>query len=173
MYDSTSNKLVGFVQSLIDGCPNQDSFFATSAKDILEFFDVVKKANYAYAVMAQPVINTNHSFCVSIFGTDNRFKCDDVIKRWQKMKQLADIEGIHIVGFSSDGDTRLLEAMEISCKEQINLNPNSNQTEEDSYNMSWTWYHMGQNYSSNTLNESQICIQDCVHIATKLRTQLL
>jgi len=30
--------LVGFVQSLIDGCPNQDYFFATSAKDILIFF---------------------------------------------------------------------------------------------------------------------------------------
>ncbi|KAF0714200.1 Uncharacterized protein FWK35_00034430, partial [Aphis craccivora] len=37
---------------LIDGCPNQDSFFATSAKDILNFFDVGIKANYAYAVMA-------------------------------------------------------------------------------------------------------------------------
>lgn len=81
MYDSTSNKLVGFVQSLIDGCPNQDSFFATSAKDILNFFVVGIKANYAYAVMAQPVIDTNHSFCVSIFGTDNRFKCEDVLKR--------------------------------------------------------------------------------------------
>lgn len=31
------------------------------------------------------------------------------------MKQLADIEGLHILGFSSDGDTRLLKAMEISC----------------------------------------------------------
>jgi len=138
MYDSTSNKLVGFVQSLIDGCPNQDSFFATSAKDILNFFDVDIKANYAYAVMAQPVIDTNHSFCVSIFGTDNCFKCEDVLKRWQKMKQLADIEGIHILGFSSDGDTRLLKAMEISCNAQISLDPDSNQTEKNSNDRSWT-----------------------------------
>jgi len=145
-------------------------FFATSAKGILNFFDVGIKANYAYAVMAQPVIDINHSFCVSIFGTDNRFECEDVLKRWQKMKQLADIEGIHILGFSSDADTRILKAMEISCNEQISLDSDSNQIEKNSNDRSWTWYHMGQN---NSFNEGQICIQDSIHIATKLRTRLL
>lgn len=114
MYDSTSNKLVGFVQSLIDGCPNLDSFYATSAKENLDFFDTGIKANYAYVVMAQPIVHTNLSFCVSIFRTDNRFKCDDILKWWKKMNQLALAEGLHIMGFSSDGDIRLLKAMEIS-----------------------------------------------------------
>jgi len=60
--------------------------------------------------------------------------------------------------------------MEISCYEQISLDPDSNQTEKNSNDRSWTWYHMGQN---NSFNEGQICIQDSVHIATKLRTRLL
>jgi len=74
------------------------------------------------------------------------------------MKQLADIEEIHILEFSSDGDTRLLKTMEISCNEQISFDPDSNQIEKKSYDRSWSWYHMGQNNSFNTLNEGQICL---------------
>lgn len=139
---------------------------------ITNFYPIINKIEKI--IVAQPLTDTNHSFCVSIFGTDNRFKCDDVMQRWQQMKQLADIEGIKIIGFSSDGDTRLLKAMELSCNEHINSNlDDSGQTEENTYATSWTWYHMGQNHRFNTLNESKICIQDSVHIATKLRIQLL
>lgn len=52
-------------------------------------------------------------FCLSVFGTDNRFNFSDVIDRWHTMDKLARDVGIQILGYSSDGDTRLLKAMQI------------------------------------------------------------
>lgn len=59
--------------------------------------------------------------------------------------------GIDIIGFSSDGDCRLLSAM----KSRINfdLTPNID--------------------SIKRLNSSPICVQDTIHIGTKLRNRLL
>lgn len=150
-YDTNSNKLVGFVMPLIDGCPKTDTFMATSAREIINHFETGIKSDYAYAIMAQPLSPSAPSFCLSIFGTDNRFTYEDVLKRWEKIHQLASDVGISIIGFSSDGDTRLLKSMNIK-----------------------TFSGRDNTVENNTENiRSQVYVQDTVHIGTKLRTRLL
>jgi len=73
--------------------------------------------------MAKALVDKAPSFCTCIYGTDNRFKYSDVIARWKVMTELAANVGIKILGFLSDGDTRLLKAMKIK-----NSMPNSPQS---------------------------------------------
>ncbi|KYN23201.1 hypothetical protein ALC57_04378 [Trachymyrmex cornetzi] len=105
--------------------------------------------------MAQPLQNNTPSFCLSIFGTDNRFTASDVLKRWIKMQSMAKEFGITILGHSSDGDTRLMKAMKTTYKLPASVENK------------WPWFHC-MKPNSNAL----VC-QDTIHIGTKLRTRLL
>lgn len=117
-YDSISNKIVGFVLPFSNGETNVNAYLATSTTKIAEFFQKNDKENYAYVIMAKPLQDTSSAFCLSIFGTNNKFTSGDVINRWNVMEKLASEVGIKILGFSSDGDTRLLKAMQINAYSQ-------------------------------------------------------
>jgi len=111
--------------------------------------------------MAQPSVPGAPSFCISIFGTNNQFSFTDVISRWEKMIEMATNQNIHILGFSSDGDPRLLKAMQYRCMIQKPISD-------------YLWFQLGSPLGYNsTSHEHQICIQDTTHIGTKLRTRLL
>lgn len=149
-FDSSSNKLIGFVLPLVDGCPKPDTFMATSAQKIMNHFETSIKSDYAYVIMAQPLLPSAPSFCLSIFGTDNRFTYEDVMKIWNKIQKLASYVGITILGFSSDGDTRLLKSMNIK-----------------------TFSSHAQKNNSDSCALQEVYVQDTVYIGTKLRTRLL
>lgn len=53
--------------------------------------------------MAKLLEDAAPPFCLSVFGTDNRFNFSDVIGRWDIMNKLAEDAGIKILGYSSDG----------------------------------------------------------------------
>jgi len=63
-----------------DGRAVVDTLLATSAKTIAQYFENHIKADYAYVVMAKPLVNKAPSFCICIYGTDNRFKYSDVVR---------------------------------------------------------------------------------------------
>jgi len=125
-YDTKSNKVIGFVLLFENGCPLYNSFPETSAKTIAEYFQTGIRANYAYVIMAQSLDDKAPPFCVAIYGTDNRFTNEDVMSRWNFIKLAAASQGIEIIGFLSDGDTRLLKAMQLQsgsmCTKENNLN---------------------------------------------------
>lgn len=153
-YNSKNNLIVGFVIPQEDGVAKKNYFKAVSARQIQKFFKDEKKANYAYVILAQPPVDGCPSFCLSAFGTDNRFTSETIITRWNQIKYEARRHGIKILGFSSDGDTRLLKAMRISTK--LLSADNCNQ---------WDWFNI-----STVENENYV--QDTVHIGTKLKTRL-
>jgi len=169
-YEPKSNKVIGFVLPLENGCPLYDSFPAISAKTITDYFHTGIRANYAYVIMIQSLDDKAPPFCVAIYGTDNRFTNEDAMSRWNFMKHAAASQGIEIIGFSSDGDTRLLKAMQLQsgsmCTRENNLNV---ETAND-----WSWFSIGHPpivFKGETNRE--IYIQDTVHIGTKLRTRFL
>ncbi|KAL4126815.1 hypothetical protein QTP88_011024 [Uroleucon formosanum] len=111
--------------------------------------------------MAQPSLPGALSFCISIFGTNNHFSFTDVNNRWEKMIQMASNQNIHVLGFSSDGDPRLLKAMLYRCMVQEPVSE-------------CLWLKLGSPLGYNsTSHKHQICIQDTTYIGTKLRTRLL
>lgn len=98
-YDVNTNKVVGFVMPLVNGLPKRNAFLAKTAKDIEGYVQNSTKADYAHVIMAQPLGNNSPSFCVAVFGTDNKFTYEDVIQRWQQSILQASHYGIKILGF--------------------------------------------------------------------------
>ena len=92
------------------GMPISSSFFATSTKVIKDFFLNNISALSLYTIMAQPLDPHAPSFCINLFGTDNKFSTEDVLKRWDFTVKLLCQHNIRVLGMSSDGDTRLMEA---------------------------------------------------------------
>lgn len=155
-YDSSTNQLVGLVLPLNKhGMPISYSFLARSAKESEHHFSKEKTASLVYAIMAHPIADSS-PFCLALFGTDNGFTLQDVIKRWKYiLKELATFE-ITVLGFSSDGDPRLLKAMRIETRLRISQVCSTS---------NWLWF--------NAIYTENCFVQDTIHIATKLRNRLL
>lgn len=86
-YDPTTNQLVGFVLPLNqNGMPILNSFQARHAKEIESHFQTQKEASTIYVIMAQPIKQGVPPFCLLLFGSDNKFSADDVLKRWAYTK---------------------------------------------------------------------------------------
>lgn len=112
LYDVASNQIIGPVLPLSDnGVPIVNSFPATSAAIIAHHFEKGIPASIAYAIMVQPIRDGAPSFCLTLFGSDNKFNSQHVFRRWIYIVQELAKLGIEVVGFSSDGDGKLLSAM--------------------------------------------------------------
>ncbi|KAE8738373.1 hypothetical protein FOCC_FOCC016152, partial [Frankliniella occidentalis] len=113
LYDRATNNIIGPVLPLFEnGIPITGSFPATSAAAICTHLKHGKVASTGYAIMAQPLRQGSPAFCLALFGTDNRFCAEQVYKRWTFVKQeLAKLD-ITVESFSSDGDPKLLCAVQ-------------------------------------------------------------
>lgn len=96
--------------------------------------------------MAQSLSDRTPSFLLKLFGTDNRFTHTDVLDRWKTMNTEAEKYGIKIMGYSSDGDNRLLKAMRLTS----NLPSNSRKN----LLVHWKWFNTDLGDSKN---DSGIC----------------
>lgn len=90
VYDRKNNQLTGIVLPLkANGMPTSFSFSPSTAEELSEFMKL-SQSNLVYIVVAQPLASNSPSFILQIFGTNNVFKKEDVLKRWvQTEKELA------------------------------------------------------------------------------------
>lgn len=82
-HDSMSNQLVGLVLPIngTTGMPLTYTYKADSAKNI-ETHLAQPQSSLVYIITAQPLKKGTPPFILLAFGTDNKFKTDDVLKRW-------------------------------------------------------------------------------------------
>lgn len=108
------------------------------------------------AIMAKP-FGEALSFCLLIFGTDNRYSSEDVSNRWKFIIDQLGQLGIMEVSVSSDSDTKYNKAMR-----KMSL------LGQESFLFAGTyWFSYG-----NETNEKKIFpvfVQDSTHIGTKMR----
>lgn len=153
-YDPATNQLVGLVSRLDErGLPQLEGFPATSASVIKKHLDENALSNYAYCLMAQPLPDGAAPICLALFGTNNKFPSLDVSRRWKYVDEEAAKHGITVIANASDGDTRLMKCMQ---KETFSTSCGK----------------FGNWFKSNS-SSPKVCIQDYIHIATKLRNRLL
>ena len=72
--------------------------------------------------MAQSLFSNVPAYCLSLFGTDNKFDTKDVLQQWNFMKEETKRFRITILCFSFNSDTRLLKAMRINSSLPITSN---------------------------------------------------
>ena len=155
-YCSKTNQIVGLIPPLgANGLPVVGSFPATSAQLIASYLKNNQASSIAYCYMAQPLDSNAPAMCVALFGTDNRYISEHVVKRWKWIATNAKDGGdIEVVGFSSDGDGKQLRAM---LHMAVLAKPS---------NPKWPWLQC-------SLEPPLIFIQDTIHILTKLKSRLL
>lgn len=163
-YDKQSDQLIGFVLPMDqNSMPISSSFKATSAKEIESSFENGKVSTLLYTFMAQTLKKGSPSFCFNIFGTDNSFIFKDSLTRWNYMKHILNEKGISVLGYSSDGDPRLLKAMRIKA--------NLGVKDSGSFKYKDAVIDLPEFHANITTQE--VYVQDTVHIGTKLRNRLL
>lgn len=81
-YDPKTNQMVGLVLPICGktGIPIPFTYLARSGVEIKTNAEK-PKASLVYVVMAQPLRMVAHPFILQIFGTDNKFKSEHVLKR--------------------------------------------------------------------------------------------
>ncbi|CAF2961111.1 unnamed protein product [Rotaria sp. Silwood2] len=170
-YDTTSNSFVGFSLPLDkNGLPIAKSYATDSFTRFEQWYSNIPRAKLLNACLVQPLsssLNNISPYLLTAYGTDNKFKSSDVISRWYHVHQECKAKGIRILGFSTDCDSRYLNAMRISLGFFANFayddHPDLFAVDLPS---TWSWFFMQH-------EQLYICFQDAVHICTKLRNRLL
>lgn len=154
-YDSKSNQLVGFVLPLHNqnGLPIPFAYPAGNANQIIEHFSKNNNtSSYLDVIMAQPIGNAP-AFCLTIFGSENKFSAGDIIKRWRYItEKLAEVN-VKVLIISTDSDPRYNSAMR-------QLSELGHQTNNELF-------------SCRGNSSGPFFVQDTTHIATKMRNFLL
>jgi len=152
-YDHKTNQIKGFMLPCDDfGLPVPESYPATSARKVADYFETKETSNYAYCVMAQPLSPDCRPFCLLMHGTNQKFKAADIVKRWERIETEALNYNVEVVGFSADGDPRLLKSMIYRVIRSSPL-------------IEWPWFQ-------SIKNSEEIYVQDHIHLGTKLKTRL-
>lgn len=80
----SKNQLIGLVlPNDKNGMPVQFNFTPNTISEINDQMKQNNRSTLVYLILAQPMKENTSPFILQIFGTDNKFKSMDVIKRWQ------------------------------------------------------------------------------------------
>ena len=105
--DST-NSIYGFSLPLQpNGLPNWKDSVINSALDAVRMFSTYKRATMLIVVVAQSMGYGIPSIRICLFGSDNTFKTTDVKHRLETIVSLLKTEGIIVLTYSADGDSRV------------------------------------------------------------------
>lgn len=91
-YDTGTKQLIGLVLPTDSktGCPTPFTFIPQTVNEIDDQMKSNSKSSLVYLVLAQPMVNNAPPFILQVYGTDNKFKSQNVLQRWQHTKdQLA------------------------------------------------------------------------------------
>lgn len=82
-FDPITNQIIGAVLPInqITGIPESFTFNAKSAEE-MQKISMKPVSTLVYLVLAQPLMENAPPFVLQIFGTNNRFRANDVVNRW-------------------------------------------------------------------------------------------
>ena len=172
-FDMTSNSFVGFSLPLAEGIPVSQYFQTDSALQLERWFSQVDKSSLLNLHVIQPVTRTEQKsspIILSAYGTNSKYRSFDIIRRWLWIFNEFLLRGIRIIGFSSDADPKYMKAMKLVLG-FFSLMPNVMISDrEEAFNISiphnWYWFFLRS-------RQLFLCLQDPIHVCTKLRNRLL
>ncbi len=176
-YDTKTNSFIGFSPQLVNGLPIINQFQTNDYNQLQQWFQDFEKSKSINANVAEPLLIKNSSsihsrpYIISAYGTNNKYKGTDVVRKWIYMYNECKKRNIVVVGFASDCEARYLKAMQISLGfftstpniDLLNGNKNLLQINIPS---TWVFFFMRK-------RQMYLCMQDGIHLATKIRNRLL
>ncbi|CAF3181521.1 unnamed protein product [Rotaria socialis] len=174
IYDSRSNSFVGFSPPLDEyGIPRMKYFQTDSIEDLQCWFEQEDISKLLNLYMVQP-INSNDQkispYALAAYGTNGKYTSFDIIRRWFKVFEESSSQGIRIIGYSTDADAKYLLGMRLVSGFFATLlnSPISKHSLLLTTDIpkSWSWFFLPR-------QQLFLCMQDAIHICTKLRNRLL
>lgn len=156
-YKVSSDQLTGLVAPLnaSNGMPVTSAFGCSTPRQVLNHLQNFPVGRNVQLTMIQPLMVGASPFCVNYYCTDNRFKSEDVTKKWNFTQEIFEEVGIKIVCRATDGDSRFIRSMiDRMTLPNISDNPFGD------------WFVA-------LPTEDAICVQDPTHLANKFRTRLM
>ena len=170
MYDTASDTFVGFALPLDSrGLPIINTCSTKSFNVFEEWCSSLPRSKLLTAHLIQPLSYSSNAapYLLSVYGTDNKYKSIEVLSRWHYIHQQFKANGIRIVGFSTDCDSRYLQAMRAALGFFAHF---AYQDHPDLLTIdiprSWSWFFM-------KCEQLYVCFQDPAHMCAKLRSRLL
>lgn len=155
-YDPRCDSIRGLVAPIDEnGMPKQNCFKADSVEKFVNDLDHYAVGNYLYIILATPMAAGASPVCIFYMCSDNKFKHQTILKRWKFIKEQLAKVGIVVIGYSSDGDPRLLTAM---TKDAQFLNSTSS---------------IFGPYFNIIIENTPVSFQDFIHLVNKMRHSLL
>lgn len=110
-------------------------------------------------------------YVLAAYGTNNRFTAIDILRRWSFLYNRCKDQGIRLVGFATDSDSRYLKVMRLSLGffaslPNIDLLNDQDKLFDISCPKTWSFFFMRS-------KQLYLSMQDGVHLATKIRNRLL
>ena len=169
-YDAQSNSFIGFSSPLVNGLPQSKFFQTENFNELKKWFNELHKSKFINLYMVKSLALSAPLFMLSAFGSNNKFTAIDIVKRWLIIHNQCLVQGIRVIGFSTDGDARYLRAMRLYSRFFAEL-PNFSFLKHNSdfdikISKRWSWFVMGE-------QQIFLFMQDPIHIATKIRNRLL
>ncbi|CAF2109437.1 unnamed protein product [Rotaria magnacalcarata] len=172
-YDTLSDYFVGFTLPLKHGFPCPRYFSTNSFGELENWYNEVDVSFNINVHIIQGLFSIGQTspppFLLGAYGTNSKYTALDVLKRWINIFDLCMAQNLRILGFSTDCDTRYMKAMRDSMGFFSKFETGF-ENHPDHFEIS-----MLQNTSWFFLKPHQlfVCLQDGVHLCTKLRNRLL
>ncbi|CAF4221419.1 unnamed protein product, partial [Rotaria magnacalcarata] len=159
IYDTRSNSFVGFSPPLDEyGMPRMKYFQTDSIEDLQCWFEQEDISKLLNLYMIQPKNSNDQKispYALAGYGTNWKYTSFDISRRWLKVFEESSSQGIRIIGYSTDADAKyLLVQYQNTLLLTIDI-PKS-----------WSWFFLPR-------RQLFLCMQDAIHICTKLRNRLL
>ena len=175
-YDTGSDTFTGFCPPMFDGLPSVNHFKTNSYRELEEWFEEFHRSKLININLIEPLLNKpgpvhSRPYILSAYGIDNQTNAVEVLKHWIYLYDECKSRDIRIVGFSTDADPRYLKAMKLALGFFIRA-PNIilASQKDDFFDI-----HVPQSWNFFFMRSQQLfyCMQDGIHLVTKIRNRLL
>ena len=173
VYDSRSNNFIGFPLPLCNGFPQVEYYSTDDFQQLEHWFLTITQATLLNTHVIQPLSSQAlhlSPYMLSAYGSDGRYTSSDIVLRWKTIFDRFQEKSIRILGYSTDCDPKYLRSMRLvtgfftsSSNPSIHYDGNIFLVAPDP---KWAWFYL-------RLDQQFLCMQDPVHLITKLRNRLL
>ena len=172
-YNSHANTFVGFVPDFRNGFP-VETCYSTESFDELQSWYAERDMSALLSVnVIQPLLvnsSSSASYILSAYGTNAHYTAFDILRRWIEIVEQSSKRNIRVVGFSSDCDPKFLKAMRLALGFFVHVPNISIEKYPNTFAVDvpteWGWFFLRG-------RQLFVCMQDSVHLCTKLRNRLL
>jgi hypothetical protein len=172
-YDSHTDTFVGFTPSLRNGFPLEKCYSTNSFDELKSWFAERDISSLLSVYVIQPLVSntlSTASYLLSAHGTNGRYNSLDIIRRWIEIVQQSMQRNVRVIGFASDCDPKFLKAMRLAIGLFASMPNMPIEKHPNAFNVgipiNWKWFFLRR-------EQFFLCMQDSVHLCTKMRNRLL